>query len=131
MLGGSKDGSTEMVLIGGSRSWQEIDRNLRTIAKRQRALDAEEAALLCIASRVRIWEELARRRCSSTSRTSSGTPRRSRTNVFGSRSAMATAILEGGGAPDRVAKFQIRITRCDDCKHTFQEGGRKIAIQPR
>ena len=30
-------------------SWQEIDRELRSIAKRQRVLDAEEAALLCVA----------------------------------------------------------------------------------
>src|SRR5450432_1147190 len=59
--GGSMDGgSTNVVSVGASHSWQEIDRNLRTIAKRQRALDAEEATLLCIASRVRIWEELGK-----------------------------------------------------------------------
>src|SRR5450755_2193372 len=59
--GGLMDGgSTEMVLVGAQQSWQEIDRDLRTIAKRQRALDADEAALLCIAKRVRIWEELGK-----------------------------------------------------------------------
>ena len=59
--GGLMDGgSMELVLVGGEHSWQEIDRDLRMIAKRQRALDADEVALLCIAERVRIWEELGK-----------------------------------------------------------------------
>jgi len=59
--GGLMDGgSTEIVLVGGQHSWQEIDRDLRMIAKRQRALDADEVALLCVASRMRIWEELGK-----------------------------------------------------------------------
>src|ERR1700742_2085907 len=49
------------VFVGGQRrSWQEIDRELRAIAKRQRALDAEEAILLCTVVRREIWRELGR-----------------------------------------------------------------------
>jgi hypothetical protein len=59
--GGLVDGgSTEMVLVGDAYRWQDVDRDLRTIAKRQRALDADEAGLLCVAKRVRIWEELGK-----------------------------------------------------------------------
>ncbi|MEO6776974.1 MAG: HNH endonuclease [Kofleriaceae bacterium] len=49
------------VFAGGTRrSWQEIDRELRAIAKRQRALDAEEAVLLCVVVRREIWRELGK-----------------------------------------------------------------------
>ncbi|MEP6860053.1 MAG: DUF222 domain-containing protein [Deltaproteobacteria bacterium] len=49
------------VYVGGARrSWQEIDRELRAIAKRQRALDAEEAVLLCTVVRREIWRELGK-----------------------------------------------------------------------
>src|SRR6185437_3449712 len=49
------------VFVGGARrSWQDIDRELRAIAKRQRALDAEEAMLLCTVVRREIWRELGR-----------------------------------------------------------------------
>src|SRR6201999_807950 len=49
------------VYAGGTRrSWQEIDGELRAIAKRQRALDAEEAMLLCTVVRREIWRELGR-----------------------------------------------------------------------
>jgi hypothetical protein len=58
-VGSMDGGSTAMVLVG-QHSWQEIDRDLRVIAKRQRALDADEVALLWIAERVRIWEELGK-----------------------------------------------------------------------
>lgn len=49
----SCDGARDM-----AASWQEIDRELRSIAKRQRVLDAEEAALLCVVVRREIWREL-------------------------------------------------------------------------
>jgi len=49
------------VFVGGARrSWQDIDRDLRSIAKRQRALDAEEAVLLCEVVRREIWRQLGR-----------------------------------------------------------------------
>jgi len=45
---------------GARRSWQDIDRELRAIAKRQRALDADEAALLCVVVRREIWRQLGK-----------------------------------------------------------------------
>jgi hypothetical protein len=49
------------VFVGGQRqSWQDIDRALRSIAKRQRALDAEEAVLLCSVVRREIWRPLGK-----------------------------------------------------------------------
>ncbi|HET9990565.1 MAG TPA: DUF222 domain-containing protein, partial [Kofleriaceae bacterium] len=49
------------VFVGGvRRSWQDIDRDLRSIAKRQRALDAEEAVLLCAVVRREIWRQLGK-----------------------------------------------------------------------
>src|SRR5512141_2121952 len=49
------------VFMGGvRRSWQDIDRDLRSIAKRQRALDAEEAVLLCAVVRREIWRQLGK-----------------------------------------------------------------------
>ena len=49
------------VFVGGERrSWQEIDRDLRAIANRQRALDAEEAVLLCVVVRREIWRRLGK-----------------------------------------------------------------------
>ena len=49
------------VFVGGERqSWQDIDRALRSIAKRQRALDAEEAVLLCAVVRREIWRQLGK-----------------------------------------------------------------------
>ncbi|HET9989800.1 MAG TPA: hypothetical protein VFQ65_14810 [Kofleriaceae bacterium] len=49
------------VFVGGARrSWQEIDGELRAIAKRQRALDAEEAVLLCTVVHREIWRDLGR-----------------------------------------------------------------------
>ena len=47
------------VFVGGERrSWQHIDRALRSIAKRRCALDAEEAVLLCAVVRREIWRQL-------------------------------------------------------------------------
>ena len=49
------------VFVGGEQqSWQDIDRALRSIAKRQRALDAEEAVLLCSVVRREIWRPLGK-----------------------------------------------------------------------
>jgi hypothetical protein len=49
------------VFVGGERqSWQDIDRALRSIAKRQRALDAEEAVLLCSVVRREIWRQFGK-----------------------------------------------------------------------
>jgi len=42
------------------RSWQDIDRELRALAQRQRALDAEEALLLCAVVRYEIWRQLGK-----------------------------------------------------------------------
>ena len=45
--------------------------------------------------------------------------------------AMATALLEGGAdsSAKAGAKFQIRVTVCENCEQAWQEGaGRKIAI---
>jgi hypothetical protein len=54
-------GTKGNVFVGGERrSWQEIDRELRAIAKRQRALDAEEAVLLCVVVRREIWRQLGK-----------------------------------------------------------------------
>ncbi|HEX7700091.1 MAG TPA: HNH endonuclease [Kofleriaceae bacterium] len=56
-----RDGA--MAMNGGElpmdarNTWQSIDRELRSIAKRQRALDAEEAELLCRASREQVWRK--------------------------------------------------------------------------
>ncbi|MEO8842313.1 MAG: HNH endonuclease [Kofleriaceae bacterium] len=44
-----------MVVEGNN--WRELDRELRSIAKRQRALDAEEAALLCVVARQQVWRQ--------------------------------------------------------------------------
>ena len=48
--------SSEMMTDARS-SWQSIDRELRSIARRQRALDAEEAELVCRASREQVWRK--------------------------------------------------------------------------
>ncbi len=40
--------------------WQDIDRGLRTIARKRGALDVEEAALLCLANRCEIWRRLGK-----------------------------------------------------------------------
>ncbi|HET9991952.1 MAG TPA: DUF222 domain-containing protein [Kofleriaceae bacterium] len=45
---------------GERRSWQDIDRELRELALRQRALDAEEAILLCAVVRREIWRQLGK-----------------------------------------------------------------------
>jgi len=45
---------------GERRSWQDIDRELRDLARRQRALDAEEALLLCAVVRYEIWRQLGK-----------------------------------------------------------------------
>jgi hypothetical protein len=54
-----RDGATAMnggeLPMDDQNTWQSIDRELRSIAKRQRALDAEEAELLCRASREQVW----------------------------------------------------------------------------
>ena len=44
-------------MVMEDNDWREIDRELRSIAKRQRALDAEEAALLCVVARQQIWRQ--------------------------------------------------------------------------
>lgn len=49
--------SNSDVLVADGNNWREIDRELRSIAKRQRALDAEEAALLCVVARQQIWRQ--------------------------------------------------------------------------
>ncbi len=41
-------------------AWQDIDRGLRTIARKRGALDVEEAALLCLANRCEIWRRLGK-----------------------------------------------------------------------
>ena len=41
-----------------SSGWRDLDRKLRGIARRRAALDAEEAALLREAERIKIWHEL-------------------------------------------------------------------------
>ena len=48
--------NVDAVVLDGD-DWREIDRALRSIAKRQRALDAEEAALLCVVSRQQVWRQ--------------------------------------------------------------------------
>ena len=49
------------VFAGDERlSWQDIDRDLRALAQRQRALDAEEAVLLCEVVRREIWRRLGK-----------------------------------------------------------------------
>ena len=241
--GGLMDGgSMEMALVGAQNGWQEIDRDLRVIARRQRALDADEAALLCVAARVRVWEELgkaslleyledvfgygpkvayervrvalaleempelfdalergevsysalrevtrvaiaetqrewlesirgknlrqieelARSRKKGAKPTDPADPnlkprtrhyevtpatdallRQARQALAGERghfieddeflATMATAVLEGGATSSAQAgaKYQIRVTRCENCDQAFQEGaGRKIAISP-
>src|ERR1700709_2271494 len=45
---------------GERRSWQDIDRALRSIAKRRGALDAEEAVLLGAVVRPEIWRPLGK-----------------------------------------------------------------------
>jgi hypothetical protein len=45
---------------GKRRSWQELDRELRAVAKRRCALDSEEAELLRAAVRAEIWRELGK-----------------------------------------------------------------------
>ena len=42
-------------MVVDANDWRAIDRDLRSIAKRQRALDAEEAALLCVVARQQTW----------------------------------------------------------------------------
>jgi hypothetical protein len=44
-------------MMEDGNNWRAIDRELRSIAKRQRALDAEEAALLCVVARQQIWRQ--------------------------------------------------------------------------
>jgi 5-methylcytosine-specific restriction endonuclease McrA len=48
--------NVDAMIVDGN-NWREIDRELRSIAKRQRALDAEEAALLCVVARQQIWRQ--------------------------------------------------------------------------
>jgi len=49
------------VFTGGERrSWQDIDRELRALAQRQRALDGEEAILLCSVVRYEVWRQLGK-----------------------------------------------------------------------
>jgi len=43
---------------GGEREWQRIDRELRALAKRRSALDADEMHLLACAMRIEIWRQL-------------------------------------------------------------------------
>jgi hypothetical protein len=39
--------ATDVVMESAVRPWQDIDRDLRVIAKRRGALDADESRLLC------------------------------------------------------------------------------------
>ena len=48
--------NVDAMVVDGD-NWREIDRELRSISKRQRALDAEEAALLCVVARQQIWRQ--------------------------------------------------------------------------
>ena len=43
---------------GGEREWQRIDRELRALARRRSALDADEIQLLACAMRIEIWRQL-------------------------------------------------------------------------
>src|SRR5438105_12734332 len=44
--------------VRSDRDWQKVDRELRGIAKRRAALDADEARWLREAQRLRIWREV-------------------------------------------------------------------------
>ena len=232
--------SNDDAMVSGGDDWHEVDRELRSIAKRQRALDAEEAALLCVVARQQIWrqfacatmleylelifgygpkvghervrvamaidalpelrealangdvsysalreltrvvtpttqrewleavrdksvrqvEELVRTHRKGELPTDRGDPdlkprplhfevstatdallRQARQSLASERgrfieddeflAAMAAALLEGGaGDADRGrAKYQVRVTTCESCSHTyFEGGGRKIAV---
>jgi len=48
--------NVDAMVVDGN-NWREIDHELRSIAKRQRALDAEEAALLCVVARQQTWRQ--------------------------------------------------------------------------
>src|SRR5260221_14455650 len=45
---------------GKRHTWQDIDRELRALAKRRGRMDAEEAQLLCGAVRIEVWRELGK-----------------------------------------------------------------------
>jgi hypothetical protein len=51
---------SDVALSCGVRTWREIDRDLRVIAKRRGALDADESRLLCDVVRSEVWRELGR-----------------------------------------------------------------------
>src|SRR2546423_13666891 len=51
-------GVSEISEARSERDWQKVDRELRGIAKRRAALDADEARWLREAQRLRIWREV-------------------------------------------------------------------------
>src|SRR2546429_1185972 len=53
-----QSGVSEIDEVRSDRDWQRVDRELRGIAKRRAALDAEEARWLREAQRLRIWREV-------------------------------------------------------------------------
>ena len=62
MLRDSDNDVAEMAWAGDGvrKSWKQIDRELRELAKRRCALDIEEADLLRVAVRVEVWRELGK-----------------------------------------------------------------------
>lgn len=144
--------------------WRTIDRELRSVAKRQRALDAEEAALLCVVSRQQTWREfgcatmleylemifgygpkigyervrvalaidaLPELRDALANGDISYSALREITRVVTADTQREwLAEVRGESDADRGrAKYQIRVTKCDSCLHTyFEGGGRKIAV---
>src|SRR5580698_9892254 len=60
MLSEGSTSANEWSGTATSREWLQIDRELRALAKRRSALDAEEAQLLTRAVRGEIWRQLGR-----------------------------------------------------------------------
>ena len=53
-----RDGACEIENVVENHDWRDVDYELRSIAKRRAALDAEEAKWLREAERLRIWREV-------------------------------------------------------------------------
>src|SRR6266436_1095903 len=53
-----RDGACEIESVVEIHDWRDVDYELRSIAKRRAALDAEEAKWLREADRLRIWREV-------------------------------------------------------------------------
>jgi len=52
--------TTDAAATAPRHRWQDIDRNLRALAKRRGGIDAYEARLLCSAVRLEVWRELGK-----------------------------------------------------------------------